>query len=69
MWVKSLAPFCFVLSRVFKVHNINLIQLYAWIAETKYYIYSGAQNYKNKQKFLSLAAFAPFFALFILTYS
>jgi hypothetical protein len=50
----------FVLSRILKLHNINLIQLYAWIAEIEYYRYTPVQfekplnmkyNKKNKLQY------------------
>ena len=43
----------------------NLAGLYQIICLVLYTIYSTAQNYKNKQNFLVLAAFVQFFVLFI----
>ncbi len=36
-------PHFFVLSRVLKLHSINLIRSYVWIAEIEYYMYTSAQ--------------------------
>ncbi len=36
--VKSLAPL-FIMSRVIKLDNINLIRIYTWIVQNKYYLY------------------------------
>jgi hypothetical protein len=50
----------FVLSRILKLHNINLMQLYVWIVEIEYYIYISVQfekllnmkyNKKNKLQY------------------
>ena len=48
-------PHFFVLSRILKLHNINLIQLYAWVAEIEYYMYTLVQiekplNMKHNKK-------------------
>jgi hypothetical protein len=48
-------PHFFVLSRILKLHNINVIQWYAWLAEIEYYMYTLVQiekplNMKHNKK-------------------
>ena len=59
-WTSKVSPHFFVSSHIFKLHNINSIQLYGWMAEIEYYIYASVQfekplnikyNKKNKLQY------------------